>query len=148
MVDKISIDLIPPKNVVDESLGRIKAQVVSSVPETVKAEIAGLYIRLYVEPGMSPNDPYVVTDSAKPQEVIVIVNTSHPHWSQLKGSEGVLNYLRHCTYDAVAEWQARLKAARIDPDTIKMLKDALLRLPMAFEAHADESSKGEHKAVV
>lgn len=92
---------------------------------------------------MSPNDPYVVTDSAKPHEVIVIVNTSHPHWNQLKGSEGALNYFRHCTYDAVAEWQARSKAARIDPDTIKMLKDALLRLPLEFEAHGDEVVPGE-----
>ena len=148
MVDKISIELVPPRNVVEESLGRIKAQVVSSVSETLKAEIAGLSIRLYVEPGMSPNDPYVVTDSAKPQEVVVIVNTSHPHWGQLKGSEGVLNYLRHCTYDAVAEWQARLKAARIDPDTIKLLKDALLRLPLEFEAHADEPPRGEQNEMV
>lgn len=143
MVDKISIDLVPPKNVVDESLHRIKVQVVSSTPETLKADIAGLSIRLYVDGAMSPNDPYVVTDSAKPQEVVVIVNTSHPHWSQLKGSEGVLNYLRHCVYDAVAEWQARSKAARIDPDTVKLLKDALLRLPLEFESHADEISAGD-----
>lgn len=147
MVDKISIELVPPKNVVDESLSRIKVQVVASVPETMKAVIAGLSIRLYVESAMSPNDPYVVTDSTKPTEVIVIVNTSHPHWSQLKGSEGVLNYLRHCTYDAVAEWQARSKAARIDPDTIKLLKDALLRLPLEFESHSEEAG-GDENAVI
>jgi hypothetical protein len=141
MVDKISIELVPPKNVVDESLNRIRAQVTASKPETLRAETAGLTVRLYVDPAMSPNDPYVVTDSAKPQEVVVIVNTSHPHWSQLKGSEGVLNYFRHCTYDAVAEWQARSKAARIDPNTIKMLKDALLRLPSLFESHGDDSAE-------
>lgn len=137
MVDKISIDIVPPKSVVDESLNRIKVQVVSSAPETLKADIGNLLIRLFVDATMSPNDPYVVTDSAKSNEVVVIVNTSHPHWSQLKGSEGVLNYFRHCTYDAVAEWQARSKAARIDPDTIKLLKDALLRLPLEFESHVD-----------
>lgn len=140
MVDKISIDLVPPKNVVEESLTRIRVQVMSSTPETLKTQIANLTIRLYVDAAMSPNDPYVVTDSAKPNEVVVIVNTSHPHWGQLKGSEGVLNYLRHCTYDAVAEWQARSKAARIDPDTIKLLKDALLRLPLEFESHGDEAA--------
>lgn len=138
MADRISIDLVPPQNIVEESLNRIKVQVTSSFPETLKAEIAGLSIRLYVDPAMSPNDPYVVTDSAKPNEVLVIVNTSHPHWNQLKGSEGALNYFRHCTYDAVAEWQARSKAARIDPDTIKLLKDALLRLPFEFESHAED----------
>ena len=54
---------------------------------------------------------------------MIIVNTQHPHWTQLSGSEGVLNYLRHCTYDGVAEWQARRMSASLDPDTIKVLKD-------------------------
>ena len=78
---------------------------------------------------MSPNDPYVIVDSARTSEVIVIINLAHPHWPQLKGSDGVANYLRHCTYDAIAEWQARHQASRIDPDTIKILKDKLLRVP-------------------
>lgn len=139
MIDKVLIDLVPPKSVVDESLKQIRTQITSTIPETFRAEIAGISIRLYVDADMSPNDPYVVTDSTEPKDVIVIVNTSHPHWTQLKGSEGVLNYFRHCTYDAVAEWQARSKASRIDPDTVKLLKDALLRLPLELESHADSS---------
>ena len=69
------------------------------------------------------------------EEILVVINTVHPHWSQLKGSEGVLNYLRHCTYDAIAEWQARSKASRIDPNTIKLLKDQLLRVPFKMDEH-------------
>src|SRR4030042_223180 len=56
-------------------------------------------------------------------DLIVVVNAAHPHWAQLKASEGVLNYLRHSTYDGVAEWQAVSRASRIDPDTTKILKD-------------------------
>jgi hypothetical protein len=44
-----------------------------------------------------------------------------------------LNFLRHCTYDGVAEWKAYFKAGRIDPDTIKMIKDNLLRVPFEIE---------------
>jgi hypothetical protein len=84
---------------------------------------------------MSPNDPYLTIDSVMETEVLIIVNASHPHWNQLYGSQGVLNYLRHCTYDGIAEWQARFKTARLDPDTIKLLKDHLLRIPLLIEQH-------------
>lgn len=140
MVDKISVEAVPPKDVVDEALDRIREDVRRRLPETFSAEIGGLAVRVYVRADLSPNDPYVVTESAKGDEVTVIVNTAHPHWSQLKGSEGVLNYLRHCTYDAMAEWQARSKASRMDPDTIKLLKDQLLRVPFELEGHEDETA--------
>jgi hypothetical protein len=45
----------------------------------------------------------------------------------------MLNYLRQCTYDAIAEWRARHKADDLDPDTIKLLKDDLMRLPSQIE---------------
>lgn len=40
-------------------------------------------------------------------------------------------------YDAIAEWQARKKTSRIDPDTIKLLKDQLLRVSLEIERHAE-----------
>ena len=50
----------------------------------------------------------------------------------------LLHYFRHCIYDAISEWQARNKAATIDPDTIKLLKDKLLRIPFEIEMHAEQ----------
>ena len=90
---------------------------------------------VYLE-GLSVNDPYVAVDAARENEVAVIVNMAHPHVSQIEGSMGLLNYLRHCMYDGLAEWQARRKQANLDPDTIKFLKDNLLRLSGEIEAHA------------
>lgn len=139
MIDQITLKVVPPKQVVESSVTRIRDDVTSRLPETFSLTLADLAVKLYLVHDMSPNDPYVVTDSARSDEVIVIVNESHPHWSGLKGSEGVLNYLRHCTYDAVAEWQARSKAARLDPDTIKLLKDALLRVPFELEQHGEDA---------
>jgi len=69
--------------------------------------------------------------------IIVIVNTRHPHWSQLEGASGVLNYLRHCVYDAIAEWKATQMKAAVIPKTIKTIKDGLLRLPAEVEQSAD-----------
>ena len=95
---------------------------------------------VYLE-ARSVNDPYVAVDAAQEKEVAVIVNMSHPHISQIEGSMGLLNYLRHCMYDGLAEWQARRRHANLDPDTIKFLKDNLLRLSGEIEAHAMMSNQ-------
>jgi hypothetical protein len=134
MVDAISIETIPPEQVVQEAIKTLTRSIASR-EETFWARIATLNVRGFVADDLSPNDPYVVVDATGDEEVIIIINTVHPHFRQLKGSEGVLNYLRHCTYDAIAEWEARSKASRIDPDTIKLLKDKLLRIPFELEMH-------------
>ncbi len=56
------------------------------------------------------------------------------------GSEGVLNYLRHCVYDALAEHMARHKKSTIEPETIKLFKDRLLRVPFEIEAGGGQAS--------
>ena len=89
------------------------------------------------------NDPYVVVDAVNDTRITVIINTEHPHWRELRGSDGVLNYLRHCTFDAIAEWQARRKASHLDPDTIKLLKDKLLRVPLEIEMHQGLDTNSE-----
>lgn len=138
MIDSIRIELVPPEAVVTESVKKIAQSVSSTREATFGAKIYDLNVQIYVAADMSPNDPYVTVDGTSTNNVTVVVNTQHPHWLQLKGSEGVLNYLRHCTYDAIAEWQARSKAARIDPNTIKLLKDKLLRVPIELEEHISE----------
>lgn len=135
MVDQITIETIPEEEVVADSVERITQSITLSREETINATVGDLSVKIYVVRDMSPNDPYVTVDSTKHAEVIVIVNAAHPHYSQLKGSEGVLNYLRHCTYDAIAEWQARQRAARLDPNTIKLLKDRLLRVAFQIDEH-------------
>ncbi|WP_176477728.1 hypothetical protein [Mesorhizobium sp. WSM3866] len=47
-----------------------------------------------------------------------------------------MNYFRHCVYDAVAEWQAQKLRSKLDSNTIKMLKDSLLRVSLLIEQHA------------
>jgi hypothetical protein len=82
---------------------------------------------------MSPNDPYVIIESTKSEtSVIVIINLAHPHWNQLTNNESILNFIRHCTYDGVAESKAYFTTHKIEPDTVKLIKDNLLRIPMTL----------------
>lgn len=135
IVDTIEIEQVPPQKAVEQAVHTITQSVVESREETLKAKVGELTVRLFTVGDMSPNDPYVTVDARRANEVVIVINQVHPHWGQLKGSDGVLNYLRHCTYDGIAEWQARAKASRLDPDTIKLLKDKLLRVPFDMEKH-------------
>lgn len=85
----------------------------------------------------SANDPYVLCEASQPQRVLVIINMNHPHLADIDDN-GLLNYFRHCTYDALAEWKARNQASSIDPTTIRRLKDQLLRVSLEMVMHQDE----------
>lgn len=130
-VDLIEIETVPPEDVVTEAIQPVVTAAANEEPR-FRAVVGDVICKVYLENDLSPNDPYFVTDLAT-EDIVVVVNTKHPHWSQLVGSEGVLNYLRHCVYDAIAEWQCSRKTSALLPNTIKVLKDRLLRLPAALE---------------
>ncbi len=133
LVDTIETIEVPPERVITESNQQIQLSVVESVAP-LEIKINALLVKLYVEDTMSVNDPYVITDSTSSRdEIIVIVNKNHPFWNELSGSMGIKNYLRQCVYDGVAEWKAHFKVGNILPDTIKYIKDDLLRVPYIIE---------------
>jgi hypothetical protein len=144
LVDQISLNVsvVPPT----EALIASRNKVISSVMETrtptlerVIQKTPQLTIKLFLGTDLSERDAYVYQEATKPTEIIVTVNQNHPFWTtQLRGPEAVLEYLRQCIYDALAEWQASNKVSRFDSDTIKWLKDGFLRLPMEIERHQTE----------
>lgn len=82
----------------------------------------------------SANDPYVISEATQPDRVVVVINMNHPHLGEID-ENGLLNYFRHSTYDALAEWKARNQVSSIDPGTIKRLKDGLLRVSLEIQMH-------------
>lgn len=137
MVDKISLIIVPTEEVVNTSIHLISESVSNRSQPAIEGMIGGgISFKLYIDSEMSPNDPYLAVEISTGANVIIIVNSAHPHWLQIKGSDGVLNYLKHCVYDGVAEWMASSKASRLDPNTIKLLKDQLLRVSFDIEGHS------------
>ena len=141
----ISEDLLLTDELVTDSKRTYVDHVLKRVPATFSAQVTDeLLVRVYLEES-SPNDPYLAIDHPKVGQIEVIINKLHPHWYQLTDTAGVLNFLRHCVYDGIAEYRARRKQARnveILPDTIKAIKDTLLRLPFEIERQAlDEKSE-------
>ncbi|MGP8214485.1 MAG: choice-of-anchor tandem repeat GloVer-containing protein [Bacteroidia bacterium] len=79
--------------------------------------------------------PYILIElTQKKNNVIIIINISHPHWRQLKSKDAVLNFIRHCTYDGVSEWKCYSVMNKIEPNSVKQFKDQLLRIPFELKA--------------
>ncbi|MDP8240505.1 MAG: ATP-binding protein [Candidatus Hatepunaea meridiana] len=129
---------VPPNSLIKKVNKSIKEEIMDRVESTFSVKINELEVKLYAVNDMSPNDPYVIIESTEKMErVIIIVNKAHPHWVYLNNQESITNFLRHCTYDGVAEWKACFIVRRLDPDTIKLIKDNLLRLPFEIEKHSN-----------
>jgi hypothetical protein len=136
MVDSIELEDVPPQSVVEDAFKQLDDVKLSTEPDFDNT-IGSLRVRIYLNYDLSPNDPYVRVDSKAIQDAFVIINMNHPYLSQIRGSNGALNYYRECTFDAIAEHKARHKGQRTEPNTIKLLKDGLLRIPFEMEGSND-----------
>jgi len=101
---------VPRPSLIKKSNDALRRSIVKKYEPDLKAKINKLLVSLYLVKDMSPNDPYVLIESTELEtSVIVIINGAHPHWAQLTGAQSMMNFIRHCTYDGVAEWKAFLE---------------------------------------
>ena len=129
-LEKLQLEeALPPVDQIAES-NRAVVENAASMDPTFVATLGDMTVKVYVDSIGSPNDPYFVNEDVDDNQVILVVNAQHPHWTMLEGENSIVNYLRHCVYDGVAEHRAA-RRQRLEPDTIKRLKDTYLRV--AFE---------------
>ncbi|WP_162141972.1 ATP-binding protein [Aureimonas ureilytica] len=141
IVDSISIDDIPEDDIIGEGFSNVADDVESKGTPRISAKIGSFMVHVYLSGDMSPNDPYFIVDSARPDEVIIIINLSHPYLQQLDGPVAVRNYFKDCIYDGLAAHQSQNKRGRIEWNTVSLLKDRLLRVSfemMEAEAETEE----------
>lgn len=130
MIEQIEFEDIPDPEALKVSAQHLSEQVVAHKKPSISAKLGRFTINVYIVYDLSPNDPYVVLETAQAEDVTIIINFSHPYVrTQIEGEEGVLNYLRQCIYDSVAQAKARSINRTMEPDTIKLFKDQLLRVP-------------------
>jgi hypothetical protein len=136
MIDKITLSDVPAVDAIKESMARVAEPIKSSRKPDIQAKVGDLEVWVYVaSTDVGPYDPYVVCESGDNDKIVVIINMRHPHVTQISGEQGLMNYFRHCVYDAVSEWRAQKLRSKMDSDTIKLLKDGLLRVSMLIEQH-------------
>jgi hypothetical protein len=127
---------VPKPTLIQKTNQAVAKALVGRVDPDLSVGIGDLTVKLYLADDMSPNDPYLIIEPTETRDVvIVIVNMTHPHWKDVRGGQAVKNFIRHCAYDGVAEAKAYQKVGKIEANTVKLIKDNLLRL--------DYSEKGE-----
>ena len=148
MVEQIEFEDVPEAEMLQASSKHISAQVISREKPVINARLGRFTITVYYAYDLSPNDPYVIVETAKAEDVTIIINFLHPYVrTQIEGETGVLNYLRHCIYDAVAEAKARSINRPLDADTIKLFKDQLLRVSFQILEAEYRSQSGDDEPV-
>ena len=120
---------IPDEDVIEENNRILISNVASRSAPALIVNLGSLYIRVFLDSDISRNDPYLSLGVHSVENKLdVLINKSHPHWNELHDSDTILNYIRHCVYDGASEWKAAKFNSEIKPDTVKTIKDNLLRV--------------------
>jgi hypothetical protein len=73
-------------------------------------------------------EPYVtLAAGADAGTMHVIVNRLHPYYAGLESSDTIEECIRQYIYDAIAEYQVSHQTSKLNPDSVRRLKDQLLR---------------------
>jgi hypothetical protein len=79
----------------------------------------------------SENDPYVSIAppaAADPGTIIIVINRLHPYYESLETSDAIYECFQQYIFDAIAERQVNSQQAMVNPDSVRRLKDSLLRV--------------------
>ncbi len=126
----------PSEGIIKNSYKKFEDSVTERSPDyfiEIGTENGTIFVKLFFLRNSS-FEPYVLIESSsKTNCVLVLINTLHPHYEEITTSETLINFIRHCVYDGVAEWKAIKLLGSIQPYTIKHLKDSLLRVPFEMK---------------
>lgn len=85
----------------------------------------------------SDNDPYVtLVAGAEGETIHVIINALHPYYVTLEISDAIEECIRQYVYDAIAEYKVGKMQGKVTPDSVRRLKNDLLRVQMLRAANA------------
>jgi hypothetical protein len=140
MVDAINLQEIPPAE-----LEAIKSEVMRESADTDEADIeiplGGDQKVLIMFQDAHINDPYYAYWVAQDGNLKVAINESHPGFAELETSAAVVAYVKHCAFDAIAEWKCRAKLAEVRPESVRQIKDELFRVSAAVESGVNDPAE-------
>ena len=91
-------------------------------------EVGGLTFNVFLADTLSDRDPYLGIEIVQNDTLNIVINMSHPHVKDLRGRMGVLNHLKACTYEGIAQWKVNETWSVESPRLIRAIKDSLLRV--------------------
>lgn len=89
----------------------------------------------------SEYEPYVIyAPGVEAGTLHVIINGLHPYYTSLQGSDAMEECIHQFLYDAIAEYQAGRLIGKVNPDSVRRLKDNLLLAHVARKDNVDSDT--------
>jgi len=123
----VLIDDVPTDKVVEDNKASTLADLSEVNPDLILNYADSLKVQIYTDVTKTPNDAYVIFEFPNTEIINVVVNNKHPYYEQAIGDDPVVNHLVSVASDALAEWKCMQREGEIKPDTIRLLKDSILR---------------------
>ena len=98
--------------------------------------VDGVDLQVFLSDNLSDRDPYLGIEIESDETLNVVINMQHPYVRDLRGQMGVLNHLKACTYEGVAQWKVRKTWDDQNPSLIRAIKDSLLRIGSSIDDEA------------
>jgi hypothetical protein len=126
----VAFEPVPSDQVVRDNKQATLADILQFTPDLILRFNDELDVEIYTDVTKSPNDEYVLFEYPSDNKIIVVVNNRHPYYENAIGDDPVVNHLVSAAADALAEWKCRKQGGEIKPDTIRLIKDQILRMVM------------------
>lgn len=121
-------DILPQEIIVSSNEEYYSRMISSEIKDTYTANISNLKVTVILNSDSTIYEPYlVIRFRSQKDEIGILINRNHPHWKTMESVEAIFNFIKHCIYDGISEWKANWLIGSLEPETIKMIKDRLLR---------------------
>ncbi|AGY60723.1 ATP-binding protein [Gloeobacter kilaueensis] len=149
MKDAVSSSLLPPLQTIQANN---QSQLAALVPSDTMATV-DLTPQLKVVISLSNKSEFephlTIVAGAEPRTIHVIINGLHPYYNELESTEAINECIKQYLYDAIAEYRVSQLTARVNTDSIRRLKNDLLRVQVVkIENAASAIRAGELETTI
>lgn len=128
MKDAVDNSLLPPLDAILKN----NANQVASLSEDDRVATFNVTADLKIVVSLQEKSEYephlVVAAGADAGVIHVIINGLHPYYSSIESSDAIDECIRQYIYDAIAEYKVSKLQSRVNPDSVRRLKDNYLRV--------------------
>lgn len=142
MKNAVNSSMLPPIDTIQKNNQAQLAALSDADKVTSIDVVSGLRVVVWV-PEKSEYEPHVVLAAgAEPGTIHVIINRLHPYFAALESSDAVDEAIRQYIYDAIAEYRVSKLAGVVNPDSVRRLKNDLLRVQVIRVDNGTASGAG------
>lgn len=149
MKDAVNNSVLPP---IDTILKNNQQQLASVTAEETVAVVdvaPGLRVVVSLQEKSEYEPHLTIVTGAEAGTIHVIINGLHPYYCSLVSTDAVDECMRQYIYDAIAEYRVSKLTGKVNPDSVRRLKNDLLRVEaVRIENAATATQEAEFQAIV